>query len=99
MKISRNPAQAYLQGKEDGRKDGVNSGFIAFSYLCLLAMNNVNTEVKWLSNKRFKEFFILTEKELNRLFTEDFRNDVDNVTVAMHYVNNLREKLGLEKII
>lgn len=100
MKINKNPAQAYLQGIQQGRKQGITDGFISFSYLSLLAMYNTNTEQKALSKPKFKEFVLATEKELNRIFTEEYEQDPESVAErAVYHINQLRkELLGVEKI-
>lgn len=73
---------------------GIQTGFMAFAYLLLLVMHNVNTEGKYLSKPKFKRFFKDIEAEFNRIFTEEYRNDPENVSeVAIHHNNELRKKI------
>lgn len=43
-KILRNPAQAFLQGRELGKAEGRQVGFDRDSYIQFLAFYNVNTD-------------------------------------------------------
>ena len=95
LKIPPHPIKAYYKG----HSNGVADGFLAFAYLSLIAMKNTNTEQQVLTNEEFKTFFIETEKELNRIFTEEYKNDPqDVVNVAMYHTNELRKEMGLETV-
>lgn len=73
---------------------GIETGFLAFAYLLLLIMYNVNTEKKYLSGPKFKQFFKDIEAEFNRLFTEEYRNDPENVAdMALHHNAQLRKEI------
>lgn len=92
-------ANDFMRGYSRGKKEGYELGFSSFAYLVLLAMYNVNTEKKFLTGPKFKEFFIKTEAEVNRIMIEEYQNDPESVAeLAMHHTNELRRKAGLEKI-
>ena len=85
---------ALFKAIKAARSEGVRIGFMAFAYLLLLVMYNVNTEKKYLSRPKFKQFFLEIEAEFNRLFTEEHRNDPDSVAeVAMYHNDELRRKI------
>lgn len=53
-----------------------------------------------VTDEQFKEFVLATEKELNRIFTEEYAQDPESVAErAVYHTNELRTKiLGVEKI-
>ena len=58
MKLSRNPALAYQQGKQAGRSEGVHDGFVAFAIGSIVAARNVNIDrVDFATGEQFGEWF------------------------------------------
>lgn len=95
-KISRNPMQAYLQGKEAGKTEGRQVGFDRDSYIQFLRLYNVNTELKIMGAERFKKFYTEFQKEKARLFNQEFGSDLDNVTAAIWHSTEKAQELGIE---
>ena len=97
-RISSNPQIAFSQGLKSGRSEGVQAGFQARLYLCLLGMYNANAELGVLTKPKFAKFYSLTEKEVGRIFTEEFANDPENIAdIAIYHSNEIRKKLGLDR--
>ena len=94
-KISRNPMQAYLQGKEAGKSEGRQVGFDRDSYIQFLAFYNVNAELKIMGAERFKKFYTEFQKEKARLFNREFGSDIDNVTTAIYHATETAQELGI----
>lgn len=94
-KISRNPMQAYLQGKEAGKSEGRQVGFDRDSYIQFLAFYNVNAELKIMGAERFKKFYTEFQKEKARLFNQEFGSDIDNVTTAIYHATEMAQELGI----
>lgn len=95
-KISRNPAQAFLQGRELGKAEGRQVGFDADSYIQFLRFYNVNTELKIMGPERFKKFYTEFQKEKARLFNREFGSDLDNVTTAIYHATETAQELGID---
>lgn len=95
-KISRNPAQAFLQGRELGKTEGRQVGFDRDSYIQFLAFYNVNTELKIMGAERFKKFYTEFQKEKSRLFNQEFGSDLDNVTAAIYHATETAQELGID---
>ena len=96
QKISRNPAQAFLQGRELGKVEGRQVGFDADSYIQFLRFYNVNTELKIMGAERFKKFYTEFQKEKARLFNQEFGSDLDNVTAAIWHSTEKAHELGID---
>lgn len=95
-KISRNPAQAFLQGRELGKAEGRQVGFDRDSYIQFLRFYNVNTELKIMGAERFKKFYTEFQKEKARLFNQEFGSDLDNVTAAVYHATETAQELGID---
>lgn len=95
-KILRNPAQAFLQGRELGKAEGRQVGFDADSYIQFLRFYNVNTELKIMGPERFKKFYTEFQKEKARLFNQEFGSDLDNVTAAVYHSTETAQELGID---
>lgn len=94
-KIARNPAQAFLQGRELGKVEGRQVGFDRDSYIQFLAFYNVNAELKIMGAERFKKFYTEFQKEKARLFNQEFGSDIDNVTTAIYHATETAQELGI----
>lgn len=94
-KIARNPAQAFLQGRELGKVEGRQVGFDRDSYIQFLAFYNVNAELKIMGAERFKKFYTKFQKEKARLFNQEFGSDIDNVTTAIYHATETAQELGI----
>lgn len=95
-KILRNPAQAFLQGRELGKAEGRQVGFDADSYIQFLRFYNVNTELKIMGPERFKKFYTEFQKEKARLFNREFGADLDKVTTAIFHATETAQELGID---
>lgn len=95
-KIARNPAQAFLQGRELGKVEGRQVGFDRDSYIQFLAFYNVNAELKIMGAERFKKFYTEFQKEKARLFNQEFGSDIDNVTTAIYHATETAAELGID---
>ena len=95
-KIARNPAQAFLQGRELGKVEGRQVGFDRDSYIQFLAFYNVNAELKIMGAERFKKFYTEFQKEKARLFNQEFGSDLDNVTAAVYHSTETAQELGID---
>lgn len=95
-KIARNPAQAFLQGRELGKVEGRQVGFDRDSYIQFLAFYNVNAELKIMGAERFKKFYTKFQKEKARLFNQEFGSDIDNVTTAIYHATETAAELGID---
>lgn len=95
-KILRNPAQAFLQGRELGKAEGRQMGFDRDSYIQFLRFYNVNTELKIMGPERFKKFYTEFQKEKARLFNQEFGSDIDNVTTAIYHATETAQELGID---
>ena len=95
-KILRNPAQAFLQGRELGKAEGRQVGFDRDSYIQFLAFYNVNAELKIMGPERFKKFYTEFQKEKARLFNREFGSDLDNVTTAVYHATETAHELGID---
>ena len=95
-KILRNPAQAFLQGRELGKAEGRQVGFDRDSYIQFLAFYNVNTELKIMGAERFKKFYTEFQKEKARLFNQEFGGDLDKVTTAIFHATETAQELGID---
>lgn len=95
-KISRNPMQAYLQGKEAGKSEGRQVGFDASGYIQFLRLYNVNAEMKIFGADRFKKFYIAFQQEKARLFNEEFFEDLDKITTAIYHATETAQELGID---
>lgn len=95
-KILRNPAQAFLQGRELGKAEGRQVGFDRDSYIQFLAFYNVNAELKIMGPERFKKFYTEFQKEKARLFNREFGSDLDKVTTAVYHASETAQELGID---
>lgn len=95
-KISRNPMQAYLQGKEAGKSEGRQVGFDADSYIQFLRLYNTNADLKIMGSDRLKRFYVAFQKEKARLFNQEFGADIDNVTTAIYHASETAQDLGID---
>lgn len=96
VKISKNPMQAFLQGREAGKTEGRQVGFDRDSYIQFLAFYNVNAELKIMSAERFKKFYTEFQKEKRRLFNTEFAADLDKVTTAVYHATETAAELGID---
>lgn len=91
-KISNNPAVAYQQGIQENTL----RGFIGSNNLFLIAYNNVIDDyVK--THKTQCGLINAIEAEMNRLYSDEFTEDLDRVAVALHRVNEVRRKFKMEE--
>lgn len=95
-KILRNPAQAFLQGRELGKVEGRQVGFDASGYIQFLRLYNVNAEMKIFGADRFKKFYIAFQQEKARLFNEEFFEDLDKITTAVYHATETAQELGID---
>lgn len=95
-KIARNPAQAFLQGRELGKVEGRQVGFDRDSYIQFLAFYNVNADLKIMGTERFKKFYTEFQKEKARLFNQEFGSDIDNVTTAIYHATETAAEMGID---
>lgn len=100
LKVSGNPQVAFMQGREIGRVDGVTRGYRATTYINLLALYNVNTEFKLLSGPKFKQLVVEMEKEIQRFYTDELKENEDGLSdLIISHSEQLREKMGLEHVV
>lgn len=90
-KISSNPSVAYNQGVQEN----ILRGFVGSNNLFLIAYHNVIDDyVK--THKTQCGLIKAIEAEMNRLYQEDFSEDIDRISVALHRVNEVRAKFKME---
>lgn len=95
----KNPAQAYLQGKRDGNSEGVINGFVTSSTVIICSMYNANIENEFMDDGTFGKFLVATEKEHNRIFTEELHQSPETVPdEIIAYTNKIRKQYGLDKL-
>jgi len=93
--MSKNLAQLL----KNARQEGIAQGFAAWEAASLLAMYNVNArgERRIMSDKRLGQFCRDVEKELSRLYHEEYANYHDNFAdVIIGHVESLRERLEMD---
>ena len=95
-KIAKNPAQAFLQGRELGRVEGRQVGFDAAGYIQFLRLYNVNADMKIFGADRFKKFYIAFQQEKARLFNEEFFEDLDKITTAVYHATETAQEMGID---
>ena len=91
VKISSNPAVAY----EQGLQESALRGFVGSNHMFLIAYHNVIEDyVK--THKTQCDLIKAIENEMNRLYIEEFAEDIDKITVALHRVNEIRRRFKME---
>ena len=117
MKISRNPVIAYQQGYNEGYNQSCLDGFVASNKLLLLAMYNViddyisvtddDGEIDDESTLKLQgEFAQSVEDEMQRLFSDEFNEEVDNlivqntdnIKIALNSVKKIRKIWGMKEV-
>ncbi|NLS84162.1 MAG: hypothetical protein GXZ14_00910 [Ruminococcaceae bacterium] len=95
-RISQKPAIAYTQGKRDGEQQGIEYGFIAVSAAALCACDNI-----WSGDREaMGDFFAAWEHDLNRIFREDCKGDIELCLEVLQYnTEKLREELHIDEKI
>ena len=82
VKLSGNSYKDYMTGKEHGKSEGVKLGFLTATYLALAAYDNTRDE-ELVCDEEFGRWATKAEKELNRLFHEEFKGDFDTAVKAV----------------
>lgn len=91
LNISSNPAIAYQQGLNENTM----RGFIGSNNLFLIAYHNVIDDyVK--THKTQCALINAIEAEMNRLYSDEFTEDLDKIAVALRRVNEVRRKFKME---
>lgn len=97
VKYAKNPALAYRQGARAGRSDGL----VTAGYFAVRALYNVIDD--FVPEENHNELCKAFDEELNRILNEELaalangEDGADNIQYAVAIVNNLREKMGLER--
>ncbi len=95
MKISKNPAQAYLSGYDNGRKQGYQDAFITFAYAILPAMYNAKNDRKLSDKYFFEEYAKKVEEELQNTLDSVF--DGDMIKMRDVILNNSKDETVEDK--
>lgn len=91
--LPRNPVQAYLKGRRETNEDG----FLASNLLFLLSYYNViDNHVK--TKKTQIALINAIEKEMDRLFEEEFERDIDKVGIAVSNIPKIRKYFNMEDL-
>lgn len=94
--MSKNLAQLL----KNARQEGIAQGFEAYEAASLLAMYNVNERGKRriMGDERFAQFCRDVEKELARIYYDEYKNYHDNFAdMIIGNVDTLRERLGMDR--
>lgn len=97
FKLDRNPARAYQQGFNAGRENGI----VAVTYFAIRALYNVVDD--FVPEDKQNGLYAAFDSELARIVNDELsvmangEDSSDNIDYAVAIVNNLREKIGLER--
>lgn len=82
VKVKRNPQEAFLQGYEIGKKEGLKNMFLTYCYVMLPAMDFERDEN--MTDDEFVDYAMRVEDRIQSIMDEYFAGDVTNV-VANNY--------------
>ncbi len=94
-KLSRNPQQAYLQGKIDGYRMGGSETIMIARHLSVIPIYNIvqkYVDDEELQNKMVLEYC----QEHNRIYEREFFGDEDKVRTALSGVKRIYKEIGFE---
>ncbi len=105
-----NPALEKALIKNQGFSQGMDKGFQGALLLLLLALKNVQAEHEFIQEDRYADFVKETEKEMKRIFDEQFDADpkqtirrqqsdlFDLADSTLYHIEKERERLGMEAL-
>lgn len=89
-----NQQKKLINSKEEGKREGVELGFLSALYMALPAYYNTKPD-DLISDEEFGKWVARAEAEASRIFSEEFRGDFD-VAVKAILTPEMKKKESIE---